>query len=168
MKFAFIQAEKASFPVSLMCRHLGVSRAGYYARLDRPESQRSQGDRELAAEVIAIHQGSRRRYGAPRVRMELCARGQRVAKKRVARLMRESGLRARPRRRFVVTTDSKHHDAVAPNIVARNFSPPNPLHTWVGDITYIWTDEGWLYLAVPSAVTSNPAIRGHLKTGQRA
>ncbi len=148
MKFAFVDAEKASFPVALMCRHLGVSRSGYYAWLDRPESQRSQADRKLAAEVVAVHQGSRRRYGAPRVQMELRARGQRVARKRVARLMRESGLRARPRRRFVVTTDSKHHDPVAPNIVARNFSPPNPLHTWVGDITYIWTDEGWLYLAV--------------------
>ncbi|NBD09110.1 IS3 family transposase [Corallococcus silvisoli] len=148
MKFSFIHAEKALFPVAALCRHLSVSRSGYYAWAKRPESERKKRDRALQLEVAAIHQESRGTYGAPRVHAELKARGQRVARKRVARLMRQTGLRGRARRRFVRTTDSAHRHPVAPNTLERNFHPGQPHCAWVGDLTYVWTDEGWLYLAV--------------------
>jgi transposase InsO family protein len=148
VKFGFIDAKKACYPVALLCRHLGVSRSGYYAWAQRPESERDKSDRALSVEVLAVHQESRSRYGSPRVHAELRARGQRVARKRVARLMRQQGLRARPRRRFVRTTDSAHSQPVAPNTLDRKFEPQQPHSTWVGDITYVWTAEGWLYLAV--------------------
>ncbi|RYZ12768.1 MAG: IS3 family transposase, partial [Myxococcaceae bacterium] len=148
VKFAFIDAKKALYPVAVLCRHLGVSRSGYYAWEKRPESERKRRDRALHLEVAAVHQESRGTYGAPRVHAELKARGQRVARKRVARLMRQAGLRGRARRRFVRTTDSVHGHPVAPNTLERNFQPGQPHRAWVGDITYVWTDEGWLYLAV--------------------
>lgn len=148
MKFGFIDAKKASYPVALLCQHLDVSRSGYYAWAKRPESQRDRSDRALSVEVAAVHQESRSRYGSPRVHAELRARGQRVSRKRVARLMRQQGLRARPGRRFVRTTDSAHSHPVAPNALDRKFEPPQPNGSWAGDITYVWTAEGWLYLAV--------------------
>jgi transposase InsO family protein len=148
VKFAFIHAQKACFPIAFMCEQLGVSRGGYSAWASRPESTRKKGDRQLAEVVAEVHQESRGRYGAPRVHAELRARGHRVARKRVARLMRQRGLRARARRRFVRTTDSAHSYPVAPNTLERHFSPEKPDCTWAGDITSIWTAEGWLYLAV--------------------
>ncbi|NOJ83920.1 IS3 family transposase [Myxococcus xanthus] len=149
VKFAFIDAKKALFPVATLCRHLGVSRSGYYAWVKRPEqSERAKSDQALGVEVLAVHQESRGTYGAPRVHAELKARGRRVARKRVARLMRQAGLRARTRRRFVRTTDSAHLHPVAPNSLERNFQPGQTARAWVGDITYVWTEEGWLYLAV--------------------
>ncbi|RKH56606.1 IS3 family transposase, partial [Corallococcus interemptor] len=148
MKFAFIHAQKAHFPVAFMCEQLEVSRSGYYAWVRRPESARKTKDRALAEVVADVHEESRRRYGSPRVFRELKARGYRVSKKRVARLMRQKGLRARARRRFVKTTDSAHSHAVAPNVLKRDFSPEKPNSKWAGDITYVWTAEGWLYLAV--------------------
>jgi putative transposase len=125
-----------------------VSRSGYYAWAKRPESERDKSERALSVEVAAVHQESRSRYGSPRVHAELRARGRRVSRKRVARLMRQQGLRARPRRRFVRTTDSAHSQPVAPNTLDRKFEPDTPNSTWAGDITYVWTGEGWLYLAV--------------------
>jgi len=148
VKFRFIHAKKASTSVAFMCCQLGVSRSGYYAWAKRPESQRKKSDRELTAEVAAVHRESRGTYGSPRVHAELRARGRRVSQKRVARLMRQQGLAARRRRPFVRATDSKHAHPVAPNVVARDFLPPEPNCTWAGDITYVWTAEGWLYLAV--------------------
>ncbi|AGC47870.1 IS5 family transposase orfB [Myxococcus stipitatus DSM 14675] len=148
MRFSFIHAKKACFPVAALCRLLGVSRSGYYDWATRPESAHQQRDRALRVEVLAVHQESRETYGAPRVHAELKARGRRVARKRVARLMRQAGVRARRPRRFVRTTDSAHGHPVAPNALARNFRPGQPHRTWAGDITYVWTDEGWLYLSV--------------------
>ena len=148
MKFAFIHAQKAHFPIAFMCEQLEVSRSGYYAWACRPESARKTKDRELAELVADVHEESRRRYGSPRVFRELKARGYRVSRKRVARLLRQKGLRARARRRFVKTTDSAHSHPVAPNVLERDFSPAQPNSKWAGDITYVWTAEGWLYLAV--------------------
>ena len=148
MKFDFIHAKKASYPVAVLCEQLGVSRSGYYAWAKRAESPRSRSDRELGLEVAAVHQESRGRYGSPRVHAELRARGRHVARKRVARLMRQQGLAARRRRRFVRTTDSAHRQPVADNLLARQFSPGQPNCTWATDITYVATRQGWLYLAV--------------------
>jgi putative transposase len=148
MKFAFIQAEKATFPVTVLCRALAVSRAGFYAAQRRPVPSRKVQDTRLAVEIAAIHQASRRRYGSPRVHAELRAQGQCTSRKRVARLMRRAGLAARHRRAFRLTTQSRHRHPVAPNRLARPFTAPAPDRVWVSDITYLATLEGWLYLAV--------------------
>lgn len=148
MKFEFIDAQKAHFPVEFMCEQLGVSRSGFYAWRERPESARQQQDKQLAEEVAQAHRDSRGTYGSPRVHAELKARGRKVSRKRVARLMGEQKLAARTRRRSVRTTDSNHPNPVAPNILERDFSPEQPNSTWATDITYVWTGEGWLYLAV--------------------
>ena len=148
MKFAFIAAEKATFPVRVLCRTLEVSRAGFYAWQTRAPAPRTQADQRLGVEIQAIHAESRQRYGSPRVHAELRHRGQRPSRKRVARLMRQHGLCARRRRRFRITTDSQHKHPVAPNVLARRFAVAAPDTAWVTDITYLWTEEGWLYLAV--------------------
>jgi len=148
VRFAFIATEKAWYPVALMCRVLQVSRSGYYAWCKRPAAERVGKDQRLTLEVAAIHAESRGRYGSPRVHAELRERGQRIARKRVARLMRAAGLRARARRRFRCTTDSQHAMAIKGNLLARRFAVSAPNRSWVSDITYIWTLEGWLYLAI--------------------
>ena len=148
MRFAFIETEKACFPVTLMCRMLAVSRAGFYAWRRRPVAARTREDQVLAVAVAAIYAGHHGRYGSPRVRMELRDRGQRSGRKRIARLMRLQGLRARPKRRYRTTTDSRHGLPVCPNLLARRFAVAQPNTAWVTDMTYLWTAQGWLYLAV--------------------
>lgn len=148
MRFAFIEAEKAAYPVGIMCRLLRVARSGFYAWLERPESERSRIDQQLTVEVRSVFESSRRRYGSPRIHAELRGRGRAVGRHRVARLMRAEGLQARKRRRFVNTTDSKHGHPVAPNLVQRNFEASAPNQVWAGDVTFIDTHDGWLYLAV--------------------
>jgi putative transposase len=149
MKFAFVSQEKVAFPVTALCRVLEVSPSGYYASLERPPSQRARRDEELAKKVAAAHYASKKRYGSPRVHADLKADGERVSPKRVARLMRERRLVARMRRRFRATTDSKHAFPVAPNLLGREFAASTkPNQTWVTDITFLWTAQGWLYLAV--------------------
>lgn len=147
MRFAFIEAEKARYPVRLMCKVLQVSKAGFYAWASRSESIRSIENRKLVTEIRAIHAESRQTYGSPRVHAELQARGRDVGKNRIARLMNENGIESRRKKKFRRTTDSRHKLPVAANIVARNFSASAPDQVWVTDITYIWTREGWLYLA---------------------
>lgn len=149
MRFAFIEVEKARYPVRLLCRCLRVSRAGYYASQGRAPSLRASEDVRLGVEVAAVHAESGKRYGSPRVHEELRERGRRVGRKRVARLMQARGLRARSgRRRKPCTTNSRHGHPVAANLLARNFSVDEPNVVWVGDTTYLPTGEGFAYLAV--------------------
>jgi transposase InsO family protein len=148
VKFALIDAEKANFPVALMCSELGVSRSGYYAWRTRPLSARMNEDVELGKRVLELHLASHRRYGSPRVHKALAAEGLHVGRKRVVRLMREHELVARKKRRFVRTTDSRHELPLARNVLKRRFEQPKPNQAWAGDITYLATAEGWLYLAV--------------------
>jgi transposase InsO family protein len=148
MRFAFIHAEKAHFPVSALCRNLRVTRQGYYAFAGRPPSTRTSNDRSLLERVGQVHAESRETYGSPRVRHELRRRGIRVGKSRVERAMRSLGLRARARRRFRVTTAANPRHAVEPNVLDRKFTAERPNQRWVTDISYVWTDEGWCYLAV--------------------
>jgi transposase InsO family protein len=148
VKFAFVEAEKAHFPVEFMCEQLGVSRSGFYAWQKRQPSKREESDTKLAKRIEEIHQGSKGRYGSPRVLAVLRGLGERVSRKRVMRLMRDNGLAARRPRRFRKTTDSNHSLPVAQNVLARQFTPKAPNTAWAGDITYIPTREGWLYLAV--------------------
>ncbi len=147
MKFSFIAAEKAIYPVGVLCDVLGVSRSGYYAWSGRPAPSRAIEDAELRAQIAAVHQRSRSTYGSPRVHAELRGRGTHVGRKRVERLMREDGLRARQKRRFRRTTDSNHTHPIAPNTLDRQFSAAAPNQAWVTDVTYIATEEGWMYLA---------------------
>lgn len=147
MKFAFISEEKVAFPVAVLCRLLSVSPSGFYASQGRPKSPHALRDEALSERVAAAHAASNRRYGSPRVHAELKAAGLHVGRKRVARLMREKALAARKRRRFRTTTDSKHGFPIAPNVLARDFSASGPDQAWVTDITFLWTKQGWLYLA---------------------
>lgn len=148
MRFRFIDAEKAIFPITLLCRCLTVSRSGYYAWRNRPPSARVQRDARLKVEISASHSASRRTYGSPRIVRDLREEGHPISRKRVARLMRELGLEGRRKRRFRATTDSNHRFPVAPNILMRDFNVEAPNTAWVTDITYLATLEGWLYLAV--------------------
>jgi transposase InsO family protein len=132
-----------------MCRVLLVSRNGFYAYRRRPESEHARRDAELAEAIAEVFDEGRGHYGAPRVRKGLRHRGIYISKRRTARLLSEQGLRASkaPRRR-VTTTDSRHDEPIAANVLDRDFSAEAPNQKWAGDITYIRTDEGWLYLAV--------------------
>lgn len=148
MKFALIEAEKATCPVAKSCRTLGVSRSGFYAWRDRPASVHTRNDRRLAILVREAYERSRRTYGSPRVHAELVAGGERVSRKRVVRLMQEQQLEARARRRYKCTTMSDHDQPIAPNILARRFEADVPNQRWVGDTTELRIGEsGRLFLA---------------------
>lgn len=146
--YAFVQAHQSEFPVVRMCQALGVARSGYYTWRQRPESPHAREDRQLLQQIRQIHETNHEVYGSPRIHNELQKTGIRCARKRVARLMREARLRSKQARRFRVTTQSKHRFPVAENLLNREFTVAGPNQAWVGDITYIETDEGWLYLAV--------------------
>jgi putative transposase len=148
VKFVFIATERAKYPVRLLCELLEVSRSGYYAWIDRPPAPKTISDAQLVLEIKAAMARGRGAYGSPRVHRELRARGVRVSKKRVERLMRDNGLVARQKRSFVHTTDSRHDYAIAANVLDRHFDVQTVNQAWVGDVTYIATAEGWLYLAV--------------------
>jgi transposase InsO family protein len=148
VRFAFIDARKAEHDVLTLCRVLRVQRSGYYAWLGREESGHALDDRRLTVEIRAVFAEKKRRYGSPRVCRELRNRGTRVCRHRVARLMREQQLRARRCRKFVKTTDSAHTLSTSPNLLARDFTAGASNRVWVGDVTYLPTPEGWLYLAV--------------------
>jgi putative transposase len=147
VRFVFIDGEKAHYPVGVLCRAMKVSRSGYYAWRTREPSQRASEDDALAHTVAEVHERSRGTYGSPRIHAELRARGHRVGRKRVARLMRRTGLAGLTRRRYRCTTDSRHEFPVAANLVRRRFDVDAPNRVWVADITYVWTWQGWLYLA---------------------
>ncbi len=147
MKFAFIHAEKAYFPIAAMCRLLGVTRQGYYAYVSRSPSARVRSDAELCVLIREEFDKTRQTYGSPRVLEELRRRGMRVGKRRVERCMRSMGLTpaSAPQRAKTTMRDESH--PVAPNELARDFNATRPNERWVTDITYVWTDEGWVYLA---------------------
>jgi putative transposase len=148
MRYRFVAAERATFPVRMLCRLVGVAASGFYAWLRRRPSRRHAADRRVGERIGAIFEASRRTYGSPRVHAELRAEGVRVGRKRVARLMRRDGLAvARRRRRVPRTTDSRHDHPVAPNLLDRNFAAERPDTVWLADLSYIPTGEGWLYLA---------------------
>jgi len=148
VKFVFIAAEKAFYPVVVLCSVLGVSCSGFYASLRRKQAAHAKADALLVVEIRLAHGRSRQTYGSPRLHADLRARGMRVGRKRVERLMRENGICGRQKRRFRRTTNSKHTMAIAPNVLRRRFDPSAPNKVWATDVTYIETGEGWSYLAV--------------------
>lgn len=166
--FRLIEAEKASHPVPLLCRMLGVSRSGYYAWRRRPPSERARFDAVLSEKIAAIHRNSRATYGAPRVHAELRALGVRCARKRVARLMRRAGLRGCLRGRRMRTTHREALQQAAPDLVNRNFAAEEPDRLWVADITYVRSGEGFLYLAFILDACSRKVVGWSMATHLRS
>jgi putative transposase len=145
--FSFIEGHKSRWPVTLLCQALSVSTSGFYSWLSRPQSEQELRREAILAEIRAIHAEFKRRNGSPRIHKELNARGFACSVNTVAKLMHENDIRAKTVRKFRNTTDSKHSRPVADNILDRQFNPSKPNQAWLADITYIWTREGWLYLA---------------------
>ena len=169
MRFRFIEDRRADYPVRILCEVLGVSPAGYYAWRSRPESPRSAANRELVDDIKRVHRDVCGRYGSPRIHVELKAQGRGASRGRIERLMRQHGIRAimaRPWR--VRTTDSCHDFPIAPNLLDRDFTAAAPNRIWLADITYVETDQGWLYLATVMDLYSRKivgwAMCDHLRT----
>jgi putative transposase len=168
MRFRFIEDRRADYPVTILCDVLGVSPAGYYAWRSRPESRRSVANRDLVDDIRQVYRDTHGRYGSPRIHVELKAQGRGASRGRIERLMRHHGIRAimaRPRR--VRTTDSRHDFPIAPNLLDRNFTAIAPNRIWLADITYVETDQGWLYLATVMDLYSRRivgwAMQDHLR-----
>ena len=149
MKYAWIDTQRKIFPLPAMTDALAVSISGYRAwkRGGSPQRQRLT-DAQMLALIQTIHNELKGAYGSPRMLREVRGRGFPASKERVERIMRENGIRARHKRRYKATTDSKHALPVAPNVLDRDFTPRAPNQTWTADLTYVWTAEGWLYLAI--------------------
>jgi putative transposase len=149
VKYAWIEQHAQVWPVARLCLALGVSTSGYKAWRSGGQWQAERlSDVQLLVLMRAIEAEVKGSYGSPRMHEELRERGHRVGKARIERVMRENGIRGRHKRRWKATTDSQHALPVAPNLIARDFSPARPNQCWGADITYLWTAEGWLYLAV--------------------
>lgn len=148
MKYAMIKEQSQQFPVTVMCRLLTVSVSGYYHWLTRVPSLREEENIKLAIKIKAIFDDEKSRPGAPRITKRLNAEGDPAGRHRVAKIMQQNGWRARAAKKFKATTNSNHRLPVAPNLLEQDFSAQKPNEKWVSDITYVWTDEGWLYLAV--------------------
>jgi putative transposase len=167
--YKFIDAEKANFPVAVLCKVLSVSRSGYYAWRDRPPSRRNRQDAALIAKIYEIHQRSRETYGSPRIHAELRSIGIRCGRKRVAKLMRKEGLRGCIRGRRKCTTRRDRRALPAEDLVGRDFAATAPDRLWTADITYVSTDEGFVYLAFVLDAYSRRLVVGwamesHLRT----
>jgi putative transposase len=158
MRYRAIQEHDRRVPIRLMCRALAVSPAGYYAWRDRPESRRSVHNRTLLSAIRVIHRESRETYGSPSIWDALIKQGHGVGKHRIARLMRAEGIRAKTVKKWRATTQSSHRMPVAANVLDRQFSITRPNRVWAGDITSLWTTEGWLYLAVVLDLYSRAVI----------
>jgi putative transposase len=147
VKYAFIRGHEKKYPIAVMCRVLKASRSGYNAWRTRSVPQRLIRQQELLKRIKEIFKASRGTYGSPRILRELRSEGIVVNHKTVEELMKKNGIRAKQKKKFKATTNSKHNLPVAENLLDRDFTETKPNQTWVGDITYIWTEEGWLYLA---------------------
>jgi transposase InsO family protein len=169
MRFRFVAAERAAFPVRTLCRVVGASASGFYAWLRRGSGDRGRDDDNLARRIAAVFAASRRTYGSPRVHAELRAQGVRVGRKRIERLMRAAGL-AVPvsRRRVPRTTDSRHGHPVAPNLLERRFTADRPDAVWLADISYVATGEGWLYLAAIKDMATREIVGWSMADSLRA
>jgi len=164
VKYAWIDEQRKVYGLDEMCMVLDVSESGYRAwkRGGKPDRKRLT-DAQMLALIRAIHKELKSAYGSPRMVKELRGRGFSASKDRVERLMRENGIRARHKRRYKVTTDSKHGLPIAPNLLNRNFTPSGPNMAWSSDITYLWTDEGWLYLAIVLDLFNREVVGWSLK-----
>jgi len=165
VRFALIDRAKAKFPVHRLCGVLGLSQSGYFAWRGRPACRRQRDDMVLLAHVRSGFALSNGTYGSPRMRRELQDAGLVVGRRRIARLMRDNGLQARHKRRFKRTTDSHHAGPIAPNLLDQDFTATGPNKKWGADISYVWTREGWLYLASSSTCSHAGSLAGQPATG---
>jgi len=168
MKYEFIREHRNEFPVGKMCQVLEVSRSGYYSHLKWTPGQRCLENQALSTAIKEIHRESRGIFGLWQILKELLARGFRCGKNRVYRLMKKLGIRSKIKRKYKVTTDSKHKEPLSANLLNRHFHVDLPDRVYVSDITYIWTQEGWLYLAMVLDLYSRKivgwALRPYLTT----
>lgn len=168
MRFAFIQEHRGEYPLLVLCRVLEVSRSGYYAWRGRPASARHQRRAELAEAIRESHKNSRHTYGSPRIHEDLVGQGLQCCVNTVASIMRQIGVFSKTKRKFKATTNSAHDRPVARNLLGRCFHRDGPNEAWASDVTYIPTEEGWLYLAVVIDLFSRKvigyAMRDHLRT----
>ena len=148
MRYQFIDAHKKTWPIRLMCKVMDVSSSGYYEWRRRPESAQELSNRKLDEEIGKVYGEHKQRYGVPRVTEELKERGLQCSENRIARRMQKLGLKGIQAKKFKRTTDSNHDKPVAPDLIEQDFTALAPNQKWVSDLTYVWTDEGWLYLAV--------------------
>lgn len=150
MRFNFIRQQKKAYPVTLLCKVMGVSRNGFYDYMHRRATRPNNGDSDagLKLKIKAIFKEHRGKYGSRRIYNQLRKQGHQIGRFKTRRLMRELGLKAKISKRYKVTTDSRHSYPIAPNVLNRNFDVDSPNSVWTADITYVWTLEGWLYLAV--------------------
>jgi transposase InsO family protein len=169
VKYAWIDAQRKEYGLGEMCSVLDVSISGYrsWKRGGKLNRQRLT-DNQMLALIRAIHAEFKGIYGSPRMVRELRSRGFPASKDRVERLMRENGIKARHKRRYKVTTDSKHSMPVAANLLNRNFTPDAPNQVWTSDITYLWTNEGWLYLAIVLDLFNREVVGWSLKSRMTA
>jgi transposase InsO family protein len=158
MKYRYIKEHHGAFRVRKMCRAVQVSESGYYRWCGKGHSRRVRENEQLLLKIRQIHRMSKQRYGSPRITEELREEGYRYNKKRIARLMRVGNIAGKTKRRFKVTTKSKHSLPVAENLVNRNFTAAGPNQLWASDITYVWTGEGWLYLLAIMDVYSRQIV----------
>ncbi|MDM5247845.1 IS3 family transposase [Lysinibacillus sp. G4S2] len=145
--YNFIQQHRHEFRVAKMCEVLGVSRSGYYEWLNRPKSNQKERKEKLTSQIKRVYLDSRRNYGSPKITKQLNSEGVSVSQKTVSRIMKEEGIRSKTVKQYKATTNSKHNLPVYPNLLDQQFKVERPGQAWVADITYIWTSEGWLYLA---------------------
>ena len=158
MTFSFIEQHRDVWPVTVMCETLGVSPQGFYAWRERPKSEQQRRRDALLVEIRAVHAEVKECYGSPRIAAELQARGVPCCVNTVAKLMHDNDIRAKTARKFRHTTDSNHALPVADNLLSREFDAQGPNERWVTDITYVWTREGWLYLAVVEDLYSRMVV----------
>jgi len=163
VRYRFIQQQEGRFPITALCRALQTSRSGYSAWKKRSPSRRSQQEQEILVRIQAVHRESRGTYGSPRIYQELHDIGINCSRNRVARVMRKYQVNARPQLRYIVTTDSNHSQPIAPNRLEQQFTVDQPNTHWSADITYLWTGEGWLYLAVVMDLYSRRVISWSLR-----
>jgi len=169
VKFGFVAKHRGVWPADWLCEALGVSRGGFYAWLTRPRSQRSRSDEDVGAKVRASFVASDRTYGARRVWHDLLAEGVRCGLHRIERLMRQQALKARPRRRRLPPDlGERQVAAVAPNVLDRSFEAAAPNRKWIADFTYVWTAEGWLYVAAVVDLFSRRVVGWSMNTAMTA
>lgn len=148
MRFRFIRRQQKVYPIVTLCRVMRVSRSAYYSYIERQSKREREGPSKLDLATVKAFERSRGTYGTRRISAQLRRDGHQVGRHRARTLMRKNGLKVRRKKRFKRTTDSRHSHPIAPNLLERDFNPPAPNQVWTGDITYVWTREGWLYLAV--------------------
>jgi putative transposase len=168
VKYAWISEHQNKFSISAMCKVMGLSRSGYYEHLHRPQSAQTMKNKEMSAMVGEIFNEGRATYGARRIRRKLVQKKVIVSRRKVSKLMKESGLEVKTKRKFKATTDSNHNQPVAPNLLDRKFDVHQPNCYWVGDITYVPTEEGWLYLATVIDLYSRKVIGWSMDSRMKA